>query len=137
MKHKVSELEGDLLDAAVALADGRLVVKDEPGWQKGDYRAMREEWSGEHVVRWYAHSDPAEIGGWEPLGNQGCPSTDWNIGGPIIERERIVLMLWPSRGFTWAGQVWGYATPMQGDTALIAAMRAFVHSRLGDEVKLP
>ena len=83
-KYTTAELTGDLLDAAVALADGRLVVADEPGWPKGDYKALRAEYGGRHVVRWYGTA--GDLGGWEPLDNQGSPSTDWSIGGPILDR---------------------------------------------------
>lgn len=73
----------------------------------------------------------------------GCPfpqgpskySTDWAKGGPIIERERIELEVenFP-RGWI--------ATPhdgnfLRGATALIAAMRCYVASKLGDEVDVP
>jgi len=133
MKHKVSELTGALLDAAVALADGRLVVEDEPGWEKGDLANLREEIDCRHVVRWYG-SD-GELGGWEPLKNQGSPSTEWAVGGPIIEREGLELLA-PIEGVTplWRAQM--YAGYGEGPTPLIAAMRAFVASKLGEEVEL-
>ena len=65
-------------------------------------------------------------------------STDWAQGGPIIEREKISLFegvndwsakasidhpLWDKR---WTGP-----------TPLIAAMRCYVASKLGDEVEVP
>lgn len=72
------------------------------------------------------------------------PSTDWAQGGPIIEREEIGTRRNApcSDGRQWeafgsitakgAGYRWGY-----GPTPLIAAMRCFVASRLGDEVDVP
>ncbi len=64
------------------------------------------------------------------------PSTDWSQGGPIIERERI--------GFGFGVGIdsnrWeaGYATPEEtGHTPLIAAMRCYVASKLGDQVDVP
>lgn len=139
-KHKTAELTGDLLDAAVALADGRLVVADEPGWPTGDYKKLRAEFGGRHVVRWRSAS--GELGGWEPLDNQGSPSTDWSIGGPIMDREGILanpelsndaesVVCWTAFN-TLLGGVW-----MWGETRLIAAMRAYVASKLGTEVRLP
>jgi hypothetical protein len=61
------------------------------------------------------------------------PSTDWSQGGPIIERERFEFrqaktgMLASYQG----GQTWF------GPTPLIAAMRCYVTSKLGDEIEIP
>ena len=69
------------------------------------------------------------------------PSTDWAQGGPIIEREEIALepMTHDEHGDGWlATRVEGPAVCMEfGPTPLIAAMRCFVASRLGDEVEVP
>jgi len=67
------------------------------------------------------------------------PSTDWKQGGAIIESER--LMVSPEVGNTGSGNSW-YAVSMNGfdaygPTPLIAAMRCFVASKLGDEVDTP
>ncbi len=68
-------------------------------------------------------------------------STDWAQGGPIIEREEIALepMTHDKYGDGWlATRVEGPAICMEfGPTMLIAAMRCFVASRLGDEVEVP
>ena len=72
------------------------------------------------------------------------PSSDWSQGGPIIEREELGLKRNApcSQGREWeaspsitakgAGGKWGY-----GPTPLIAAMRCFVSSKLGDEIDVP
>ena len=60
-------------------------------------------------------------------------STDWAQGGPIIERERIELE-WS--GPDWLAQIKA-DNEWYGPTPLIAAMRAFVASKLGDEVEIP
>lgn len=87
---------------------------------------------------------------WAVTQCEGAPgqySTDWALGGPIIERERI--------GFGWVplivneygehGNLW-YAEGVGVDdgyvyttasTALVAAMRCYVESKLGDEVDVP
>lgn len=64
------------------------------------------------------------------------PSTDWAQGGPIIEREGIWLR---KMGKNWdAINGWFPANIIQtGPTPLIAAMRCFVASKLGDEVEVP
>ena len=71
-------------------------------------------------------------------------STDWAAGGTIIEREGISIKenlpsmpdnrwnAFPSRSAKGAGGKWG-----AGPTPLIAAMRCYVASKLGDEVEIP
>jgi len=84
------------------------------------------------------------------------PSTDWNIGGPIIERAGINVMLRygslpPNHVHdTWDALIkpefYSSGRPgtgvkkevmMTGPTPLIAAMRCYVASRLGDNVDVP
>jgi hypothetical protein len=118
MKHKVAELEGALLDTAVALAEG-LTPRDY-----------------EHGSCWYC---PEPGRGLVPF----QPSIDWATGGQIIERERIALVP-PSRADRPDAD-WFAETPEQvdeplgecGKTPLIAAMRAYVASKFGVEVDLP
>ena len=66
------------------------------------------------------------------------PSTDWAQGGPIIEREG--LQLW--KGRSWNAACGNSVNPpddeiFSGPTPLIAAMRCYVASKLGDEVEIP
>jgi len=65
-----------------------------------------------------------------------APSTDWSQGGPIIEREKITLRIWDDEDYVHAyidtGKEW-----FEGPTPLIAAMRCYVASKLGDEVEIP
>ena len=64
------------------------------------------------------------------------PSTDWSQGGPIIEREDIALN--PADPAGWSAyKMWGTRGEYVAPTPLIAAMRCFVASRLGDEVDIP
>lgn len=128
----VSKLEGAELDLAVMLADG---------WQKSpvepsdDYACgatwklvERVPWVGHSMTRWHC---------WEcqPL----AFSTEWDTGGPIIERERIgtsfeeATGLWHAE-FEHAARADGVQrTFASGPTPLIAAMRAFVASRAQTE----
>jgi hypothetical protein len=66
------------------------------------------------------------------------PSTDWAAGGPIIEREGISVC--PDEIAPWCA-FFDHGTAeyafYTGETPLIAAMRCFVASKLGDEVELP
>ena len=69
-----------------------------------------------------------------------CPeySTDWSQGGAIIEREKISLdfsyrMEWSARLYEPDSEPWVFT----GQTPLIAAMRCYVASKLGDDMKIP
>lgn len=66
-------------------------------------------------------------------------STDWAQGGPIIERECIAISCLHITGYT--PNTWTARHPQrfsaEGPTPLIAAMRCYVASKLGDEVELP
>lgn len=66
------------------------------------------------------------------------PSTNWAQGGPIIERENIALRRWLECG--WQADKWNFKFVTgisQGNTPLIAAMRCYVTSKLGDEIDIP
>ena len=141
MKHKVSELSGAELDAAVALAistidpifaskygkplihGGRCLVGH--GRNPEDF----------HVA---FHGAPAYV----LDGMAFCPSTKWEHGGPIIEREQISveyaggLLGWGAIPGTDGFGQGGPENEWYGDTLLIAAMRCYVESKFGDEVDL-
>jgi hypothetical protein len=113
---QTSELKGAALDWAVARCEGSI-----------------------------AFSSVQVIAGQLWINNSGesiryAPSTDWAEGGPIIERESILLDKYPDGG--WVGQKWTSDELMPtyeegGPTPLIAAMRCYTASKLGDEVKIP
>ena len=76
------------------------------------------------------------------------PSTNWEQGGPIIERERIILLPWATDAYYndlveyWKAGInytydWELYDEQVGPTPLIAAMRWYVASKLGDEVEIP
>ena len=74
----------------------------------------------------------------EPI-KEGCTappySTDWAFGGPIIEHEMIAT----SRGGSYEEHFWmaslGFSEKrIYGPTPLVAAMRCYVASVLGEEV---
>lgn len=76
--------------------------------------------------------------GWEPEGeDRDYYSTDWSQGGPIIEREGINV--WVFDDVTWKAEnpFVGVDCVYEGDTPLIAAMRCYVASKLGDTVEIP
>ena len=57
------------------------------------------------------------------------PSTNWSQGGSLIERVGIALL--PPE----LAEMPGYEG--RGETLLIAAMRCYVSSKLGDEIEIP
>jgi Protein of unknown function (DUF2591) len=70
-------------------------------------------------------------------------STDWAQGGPLIERERIGVYQ-GDKERDWSAQAHGWLSDplrrypfVRGPTPLIAAMRCYVASKLGDEVVIP
>ena len=66
--------------------------------------------------------------------NNYKPSLAWEQGGPIIERERIESH-WHIPLEMWAAQ--HDVNLRYGPTPLIAAMRCYVASKLGEEVEVP
>jgi hypothetical protein len=64
------------------------------------------------------------------------PSTQWHYGGPIIEREKITLQP-VVRPDGWTARTQKCDSIWEGPTPLIAAMRCYVASKLGDEVEVP
>lgn len=113
MKHKVSEIEGALLDAAVAKALNQpfhfIALGEYPFDLPQHHRRVFFRVDGDHIC-----VGQMGLGGPGDYAPDWQPSADWSIAGPIIERERI---------------------PNDGD--LVAAMRAYVASKFGDEVELP
>ena len=81
------------------------------------------------------------------------PSEEWSQGGPIIESLGINLSVdYQDDALSndmipigWKGNLWNNSVPgtsgflqwAYGPTPLIAAMRCYVASRLGDEVDVP
>ena len=67
-------------------------------------------------------------------------STDWAQGGPIIERGGINLFQRKGAAAK-EGKAWlaydNKNPEIAGPTPLIAAMRCYVASKLGDEVEIP
>jgi hypothetical protein len=115
---KTSELTGVALDWAVAMSEGFQSV-----YTNGSLLPVfRKCEAVENTIR--------------------CYSTDWAQGGTIIEREGITVQceevgVWSAyfREFLFEGD--GTDRFSEGPTPLIAAMRCFVASKLGDEVDIP
>lgn len=151
MKIKTKDLTGSALDWAVAKAT------QIPLYQCG------EGWPGNHVVNEESLRRPIVTVGLTghmllegPKASENkewSPSTDWAQGGALIERE--ITKIFRNVGGTWSAMIlkdvpippedrgtslaltqrmqWNAA----GVTPLIAAMRCFCASRLGDEINIP
>lgn len=72
------------------------------------------------------------------------PSMHWAQGGPIIGRERISLRehnnvdgYWTAMKYKIDGRIVLSTIFEDGPTHLIAAMRCYVGSKLGNEVEVP
>ena len=109
---KTNELAGHALDWAVAKCEG---ATEE--WRSG----APFLWDGVPCIRIDGHDVNYR------------PSTNWQHGGPIIERERINL--W-NEGHDWEASLYGKHI-VWGETPLVASMRCYVASKLGDEVEIP
>lgn len=64
-------------------------------------------------------------------------SANWNLGGPIIEREkiRVSFVNTPEASPDFDKPDWGQR--FYGKTYLEAAMRCYVASKLGESVEIP
>ena len=121
MRVKTNELTGAALDWAVAKCEGIELTNGCYNRLLVDGRMSR----GQEMLAPYN------------------PSTDWAQGGPIIDREQISI----GREFASGRIEWAAWTPAPirddaeafgyGPTPLIAAMRCYVASKLGDEVEIP
>lgn len=110
MKIKTSELSGVALDWAVAQVSGEFV----------------------RIVKGVVKRRFNFQGDW-------TPSTDWSQCGPLIEREQIDLE-WDGvdgQAYWWKASHQDIAQFQIGYTPLIAACRAIVAAKLGDEVDVP
>ena len=120
---KTNELTGAALDWAVATALGR--------GPEYNMESHGRTWRG-----WWLAGPGYE---YEPMPSY---STNWAQGGPIIEREKIKLEY---RDAAWSAlMVYEnddtedvFASEEFGPTPLIAGMRCYVASKLGDEVDVP
>lgn len=122
MKVKAAELTGIALDYAVALASGATAFQSDD-------------------IRWFftLHGDMYALSsGWGSMSYH--PSTTWAQGGPLLESEKISVEIKP-HGYWMASHQYNYADEKRfltlGDTPLMAAMRCFVASKLGEEVEIP
>ena len=119
MRVKVAELIGSALDWAVA---------------KVEKHQSRCEWMLEKEGFYAWQSYERAWGTPIPL-----YSSDWTQGGPIMERESISVspcsIVRPDA--PWMANSAAGNVTMLGPTPLIAAMRCYVASKLGEDIEIP
>lgn len=122
---KISELISPALDWAVAKCEGRLSHDWTYSTQYGH--------TGVSVALYCSSLAKAHAA-------RFSPSEDWFSGGPIIDREEITIDYRDNetQARKWSNEknhfIVAYAGKKQG---LLAAMRCFVASRLGEEIEIP
>lgn len=113
---EILALDGALLDAWVAQAQGLC-----------DVRIQQDGLCSQCVARWARHTHSVGY----------SPSTDWEVAGLIIDRERIAL-----RDLFIPGCPPAFEAMLQradvtwfarGELPLVAAMRVYVRSRFTEE----
>lgn len=118
MKHATATLTGALLDQAVAMALGVENVSIEDG--RCIMRLGEDPLIGPDFVAYE-------------------PSKNWAAAGPLIQEHRIDVWYdhgaWFARCCKWDGS-YDDAGGCGGPTPLVAAMRALVCAKLGEEVDL-
>ena len=115
---KTSELSGAALDWAVAKCEGVEVQYD-----------RMNKWFETQDLNYAEPNDPHVF----------SPTTYWEQGGPIIEREGICLKYEVDPYMRWTA-TWRkieMTTTLYSASPLIAAMRCYVASKLGAEVEVP
>jgi hypothetical protein len=123
---KISELTGAALDWAVAIAEG--------------FRPSQlyiSKWSKSSPASIYTRTfdDDGNPEGYI-TGPDRLYSRKWEAGGPIIEREKIATRENGDSDDWYACKRWDNHGKF-GATPLIAAMRCYVASKMGDTIEVP
>jgi len=118
---KTSELSGAALDYVTALAVGEEPHAMEYGYLSGSYYVEVEGKNFERSQTLYGFD----------------PSSDWSLGGPLIERYQIGLTEPDKMWDCWSASSRKFRGLIDGLTPLIAACRAIVAAELGDSVEVP
>ena len=148
---KTSELTGAALDWAAAkcegftpgLVFGRGAVRVDGFWEKPCATGGTQGYVLSHD--WKRLHQQCEGPPFNSFTKMWSPSTNWAQGGPIIERERMTVgyVISYKYGKQWFCNIHDKHTPLgyrhwqQADAPLIAAMRCYIASKLGDEVDVP
>jgi hypothetical protein len=120
---EVKNLIGEALDWAVAHLQ-KLPVKPDPMGFKTGSEAGFWIW-------------PDAGKGYKSIGRDYSPSSKWDQGGQIIEHEKLTLIGASQFDTNWTAMDGGQTIKQNGQTALIAAMRAYVHINCGSSIEIP
>ena len=122
------DLNDAALDWAVCMANG--LKPDDIKIDCASYRPA-------HLWRRLRDED-GTLNGRYMTGTDLMPSRHWESGGPLIDKARITTRT-DTRGGDWVAFLDGERVTARavGSTALVAAMRCFVASKLGDTVEVP
>lgn len=147
MKIKTRELKGTALDWAVAVALGFELTTTHENLARITKGVWDEAKLAEFIGR--TRNEPQVL---DTVGN-ACPiptfSGSWEAGGPILYREKISVWLHENgMDYRAASKEWMTADPESkefidmadsfvGPSHLIAGMRCYVASKLGEEVDVP
>lgn len=121
MKINVGNLTGTALDWAVARCEGFTDLRKNP-----------HRFAGEHD--WIMTAPRVEYG--RVWLHDYDFSSNWAQGGPIIEREKIDVR-YDHDACDWNASQGGVLWSVGGQTPLVAVMRCYVYSKLGDTVEVP
>lgn len=122
MKYKVSELEGNLLDAAVTKAEGQLA---ERGWSGMDGQCLTYSSAWKHGGPVLEREQITVVA-----------STGYDCEEPLEWSATVgAFSHYIDESLPFAGR--GGVEGQVGPTPLVAAMRAYVAKTLGEEIELP
>ena len=114
---KTSDLAGPALDWAIAQIEGVEVAIAAPQYGTG-WRVYKPNFGGKY-----------------------SPSTDWAIGGPLIEAKELTVEPsawdWKATCVLWRAQQQDAGVYFEHTNLLVAAMRAVAHAKLGETVQVP
>lgn len=125
-KTRTSTLWGAALDWAVATCNALPIKQDPMGFNTGSQAGF-----------WVWDESPNPT--YQLIGVDYSPSNKWEQAGPLMVRDDI----YPSRYHGCAAsnpdkyQAGTGAAWCRGDTPLVAAMRAIVLAKMGDEIDVP
>ena len=127
-----SDLEGAALDWAVAQSEGLPIRRDPMGFKEGSEAGF-----------WLWEERGSGLGRHGLIGRAYSPSTNWAQAGEIVEKLRAAsqhqfliesdgpnthVLSWPKEHAFYRGY---------GPTMLVALMRCYVASQLGERVEVP
>ena len=112
---QAADLTGSALDYAVAMCEGKRLSGASLAYQIQEHGTVTDGFK------------------------RYSPSSDWEIGGPIIELARVRVTPFPPgrEADGWSAGIYGKEIGVAGPTPLIAAMRCYVASKFQNGIDIP